>query len=143
MTRGQDIDPRPAADPDAGDFILARGKSWIVERAERTGPLQTLHLVSCEVSGSHRLLHRRIGDALAGAARSSKPACSPGLQQVFAIDDREIQAKLLCEFVLPLQQHRRWRGDNDHLDPAPQQQLTRNEPSLDGFSQADVIGDYL
>ena len=34
--------------PHPGDFIIARGKSWIVERSERTGPLNTLHLVSCE-----------------------------------------------------------------------------------------------
>ncbi|HTV33202.1 MAG TPA: DISARM system SNF2-like helicase DrmD [Methylocella sp.] len=34
--------------PATGDFLIARGKSWIVERAERTGPVQTLHLVSCE-----------------------------------------------------------------------------------------------
>ena len=36
------------ADPEAGDFVAVRGKSWIVERAERIGPLQTFHLVSCE-----------------------------------------------------------------------------------------------
>ena len=36
------------ADPVAGDFVAVRGKSWIVEGAEKTGPLQTFHLVSCE-----------------------------------------------------------------------------------------------
>jgi SNF2 family DNA or RNA helicase len=34
--------------PEAGDFVAVRGKSWIVERVEKTGPVQTLHLVSCE-----------------------------------------------------------------------------------------------
>jgi SNF2 family DNA or RNA helicase len=34
--------------PATGDFLIARGKSWIVERAERTGPVRTIHLVSCE-----------------------------------------------------------------------------------------------
>ncbi len=34
--------------PATGDFLIARGKSWIVERAERIGPVPTLHLVSCE-----------------------------------------------------------------------------------------------
>ena len=34
--------------PQAGDFILARGKSWIVERTEKAESVQTLHLVSCE-----------------------------------------------------------------------------------------------
>ncbi len=37
-----------AAAPEQGDFVFARGKSWIVERAEKIGPVQTLHLVSCE-----------------------------------------------------------------------------------------------
>jgi hypothetical protein len=36
------------AEPEAGDFVAVRGKSWIVERAEKAGPVQTLHLVSCE-----------------------------------------------------------------------------------------------
>ncbi len=34
--------------PEPGDFVFARGKSWIVERAERAGSVPTLHLVSCE-----------------------------------------------------------------------------------------------
>ncbi len=37
-----------AADPEAGDFVRVRGKSWIVERVEKAGPVRTLHLVSCE-----------------------------------------------------------------------------------------------
>ena len=36
------------AGPQAGDFVAVRGKSWIVERAEKAGSVQTLHLVSCE-----------------------------------------------------------------------------------------------
>jgi SNF2 family DNA or RNA helicase len=36
------------AAPEEGDFVFARGKSWIVERAEKAGSVQTLHLVSCE-----------------------------------------------------------------------------------------------
>jgi ERCC4-related helicase len=31
-----------------GDFLIARGKAWIVEKAASAGPVQTLHLVSCE-----------------------------------------------------------------------------------------------
>jgi ERCC4-related helicase len=36
------------AAPEQGDFVFARGKSWIVERAEKAGAVQTLHLVCCE-----------------------------------------------------------------------------------------------
>ena len=39
---------RKGAAPEQGDFVFARGKSWIVERAEKAGSVQTLHLVSCE-----------------------------------------------------------------------------------------------
>jgi hypothetical protein len=34
--------------PQAGDVILARGNSWIVERTEKAESVQTLYLVSCE-----------------------------------------------------------------------------------------------
>lgn len=34
--------------PKIGDFLIARGKSWLVENDGRTGPVSTLHLVSCE-----------------------------------------------------------------------------------------------
>ena len=37
-----------AAEPEQGDFVFARGKSWIVESTEKAGSVQTLHLVSCE-----------------------------------------------------------------------------------------------
>jgi len=37
-----------AAALEPGDFVFARGKSWIVEWAEKAGSVQTLHLVSCE-----------------------------------------------------------------------------------------------
>lgn len=36
------------SEPGAGDFVIARGKSWIVERTERTDTIEILHLVSCE-----------------------------------------------------------------------------------------------
>lgn len=35
-------------EPQLGDFVFARGKSWIVEGAEKAGAVRTLHLVSCE-----------------------------------------------------------------------------------------------
>ena len=37
-----------AAEPEQGDFVFARGKSWIVESTEKARSVQTLHLVSCE-----------------------------------------------------------------------------------------------
>ena len=48
--RRPDFQPedRKARLPRQGDFVFARGKSWIVERAEKAGSVQTLHLVSCE-----------------------------------------------------------------------------------------------
>ena len=36
------------APPEPGDFVFARGKSWIVEGVDKAGTIQTLHLVCCE-----------------------------------------------------------------------------------------------
>ena len=44
MTGGSAQGPKVAA-PEAGDFVFARGKSWIVERTEKAGSVPTLHLV--------------------------------------------------------------------------------------------------
>ena len=41
-------DAPPRSAPRTGDFLIARGKSWIVEKTELSGPVETLHLVSCE-----------------------------------------------------------------------------------------------
>ena len=45
---GSSAQGQKGAAPEEGDFVFARGKSWIVERAEKAGSVQTLHLVSCE-----------------------------------------------------------------------------------------------
>jgi hypothetical protein len=34
--------------PEVGSFISVRGKTWIVEGTKKTGPVQTLSLISCE-----------------------------------------------------------------------------------------------
>ena len=52
-----------------------------------------------------------------------KAAGAPRLEQVVPIDDGEVETEFLREFVLPLQQHRSGRGDDDHVDAAPQQQF--------------------
>ena len=63
------------------------------------------------------------------------------LQQVLAIDDREVEAELLRQLVLPLQQHRSRRRDDDHLDAAPQEQLSNDKTGFDRLAEADVVGD--
>jgi len=45
---GSSAQGRKGAAPEQGDFVFARGKSWIVEKADEAGSVQTLHLVSCE-----------------------------------------------------------------------------------------------
>jgi hypothetical protein len=42
---------------------------------------------------------------------------------VLAVDNREVEAEFLRKLVLPLQKHRGWRGDDDRIDPAPQEQF--------------------
>ena len=52
--------------PEPGDFVFARGKSWIVERAEKAGSVPTLHLVSCEDDSQGETISLR-----------SRPNCKP------------------------------------------------------------------
>ena len=51
-----------------------------------------------------------------------------------------MEAEALLEFFLPLEQHRRRAGHYDFANLLAHQQLPRNQASLDGLSQADVIG---
>ena len=55
----------PAHAPVTGDFIVTRGKSWIVERSEQTGPIQTLHVVSCEDDSQGETLQLAIAAEIA------------------------------------------------------------------------------
>ena len=50
------------------------------------------------------------------------------------------KAKALLEFLLPLEQHRRRAGDYDFANLLAHQQFSRNQACLDGFPQADIIG---
>jgi hypothetical protein len=59
---------------------------------------------------------------------------------VVPINDGEVETEFLCEFVLPLQQHRSGRGDNNHVDAAPQQQFTHDQARLDRLAETDIIG---
>ena len=70
-----------------------------------------------------------------------KPARPPGVQEVLAIDDGEVEAEFLRQLVLPLQQHRSWRRDNDHLNAAAQEQLSHDETGFHRLAEADVVGD--
>ncbi len=48
MALGNAIKTSSSAPPATGDFIVVRGKFWIVEKTEQIGPVETLRLVSCE-----------------------------------------------------------------------------------------------
>ena len=85
-----------------------------------------------------------VGDdeARADAPRIGRKSPRPaGLQKVLAVDDSEVEAKFLRQFVLPLQQHRGRRGDENHVDTTPQKQLANDKAGLDSFTKADVVGD--
>ncbi|WP_316225049.1 MULTISPECIES: hypothetical protein [unclassified Bradyrhizobium] len=60
---------------------------------------------------------------------------------MLAVDDREIEAEFLRQFVLPLQQHRCRCGDHDGVDPAAQQELAHNQAGLDRLAEADIVAD--
>ena len=58
-----------------------------------------------------------------------------------AVDDRERQAELGLQLVLPLQGHRGRRGYEHEVDPPAPQELADHQPRLDRLAQADIVGD--
>ncbi len=48
MVRASAIVAAASSIPQVGSFLKVRGKSWIVERAERRGPVDVVTLISCE-----------------------------------------------------------------------------------------------
>src|SRR5439155_840361 len=61
--------------------------------------------------------------------------------EVFGVDDTEFQAKLLLHFQLPLELQRRRTNDEDGACAVTNEQFLDDEPGLDGFAEADIIGD--
>jgi hypothetical protein len=81
-------------------------------------------------------------EARADAPRvGGEPARAACLQEVLAVDDGEVEAELLGQLVLPLQQHRGGRRNDDYLDAAPEQHLPHDEAGLDRLAKANVVGD--
>jgi len=58
---------------------------------------------------------------------------------VLAINDLKRQSELCLELILPLICHGGRSRDDNEVDTATEKQFTRNEPSLDGFAEADVV----
>jgi hypothetical protein len=67
-----------------------------------------------------------------------------GTTQLFherAIDDTEIETKLIPHLLVPLYLQR-GRADDEHLSgPVPDQQFQGDHAGLNGLPQADIIGD--
>jgi hypothetical protein len=61
--------------------------------------------------------------------------------KIIAIDNRETQAEFLRQLILPLGNHGRRRRHDDKVYPPSQQHLAQDEPSLDGFAEAHIVGD--
>jgi hypothetical protein len=55
-----------------------------------------------------------------------KAPLAPNGREIFAIDDRECEAELGLEFILPLAHHRRGRAHYDEIDTAPEDKLTQD-----------------
>ena len=84
----------------------------------------------------------RDDEARAGVPGIDAEAAAPAeLGQPLTIDNREAQAELGLQLVLPLQRHRRRCRDDDEVDAPAQEQLAQHEPGLDGLAQADIVGD--
>jgi hypothetical protein len=72
---------------------------------------------------------------------SRKSRACASSRAVFPIDNGEVETEFLCEFVLPLQQHRSGRRDNYHLDTAPQQQFSHDQAGFYRLAETNIIRD--
>ena len=63
------------------------------------------------------------------------------LGEVVSVNDRECQAKLSFQFVLPLAHHAGRRGDDYVVDPPAQEQFANHKTSLDRLAQANIVSD--
>lgn len=69
------------------------------------------------------------------------PVSPAQLPQAFAVDDGEVEAKLLRHLALPLETEG-CRADHHHLaNPVSQEKFLDNEASFDGLAKTDVVGD--
>ena len=58
-----------------------------------------------------------------------------------AVHDVEVEAELFVHFLLPLLSERGGREDENALDAPLEDQFGKDKAGLDGFAQADVIGE--
>jgi hypothetical protein len=114
----------------------------LVEDQHRAGPERRKEFA--EPAHIHFVRQDAMGDdeARADAPRiGGKAARPPGVQEVLSVDDCEVEAELLSQLVLPLQQHRSRRRDNDHLDAAAQEQLSNDQTGFHRLAETDIVGD--
>ena len=60
---------------------------------------------------------------------------------VIFVEDLELEAEPCRQLLLPLEEHRGRTADHNFPDFLAQEQLARNEASLDGFAETNVVGD--
>ena len=69
------------------------------------------------------------------------PALHTHAPHVLAVKDDERQPEALVQFLFPLQDHGRWRGNDDAPDPLAHKKLADNEAGFDRLAEAHVVGD--
>ncbi|XYP31467.1 hypothetical protein ACI6GS_06475 [Zavarzinia sp. CC-PAN008] len=84
----------------------------------------------------------RDGEPAAGRPGvNPETALAPHRRDVHAVHQREAQAEARLHLILPLRLGRGRCRDDDRVDPPPEQQFARDQPRLDRFTQANVVGD--
>ena len=117
-----------------------RGVVRLVEYEQATGPHRA-------EPSAHRIGVTRIDQQVVrheepavGHPRIHAEAALPAHAcQVGAVENLEDQAEAILQLSLPLLQHRRRRRDDDRLRLPAQQQLTGDEPRLDGLAEPGVV----
>ncbi len=144
------LEPRGEVADGAGDLrvdgvLLAAGRGGVVRFVEdQQRAAAEIAQPVAERAGIGFVDQQAMRDQEAGVggprvdAEAAFPADS--LHVVF-VEDLERQAEAAFELVLPLKEHGRRAGDDDFAGLLAEQQLAGDQAGLDGFAQADVIGD--
>ena len=72
----------------------------------------------------------------------AEAAFAADVLQELAVEGDGAQPEAGLELLGPLPEHRGRDGSDDEIDAAAEQQLAQDQTGLDGFAEADIVGDH-
>ena len=121
--------------------LVGRGVMGLVEDQQRARPEVAQKVAQSADIGLIR--HQRMGDE---ETRTCCPrvcatsALAPQDRKVISVVECEREAELRLKLFLPLADHAGRRGQQNEIDPPPQQEFAQDESRFDSLARPDVVG---